>query len=128
MIYCTYSDYQAAGGNLEAATFDIYAARASRLIDGITFGRAETHVDECDRCRAALSDACVQIIQLLAAAQNAVTTNGYAPGVSSVSNDGYTVNYSSADSMTATTQAEAAQIVRGCLGDDPHGLLYRGVC
>lgn len=128
MIYCTYSDYQAAGGNLEAATFDIYAARASRLIDGITFGRAETHVDECDRCRAALSDACVQIIQLLTAAQNAVTANGYAPGVSSVSNDGYAVSYTSTGSMTATTRSEAAEIVRECLGSDPHGLLYRGIC
>ena len=127
MIYCTYSEYQAAGGNLEAATFNIYAARASRLIDGITFGRAETHVGECDRCRDAIADACVQIIQLLAAAQNAVTANGYAPGVSSVSNDGYAVNYSSTSSLTATTQAEAAQIVRCCLGYDPHNLLYRGV-
>lgn len=128
MIYCTYSDYQAAGGNLEEGTFNIYAARASRLIDGITFGRAETHVEECDRCKAALSDACVQIIQLLAAAQNAVTANGYAPGVSSVSNDGYAVSYASTGSMTATTRSEAAEIVRGCLGDDPHGLLYRGIC
>ncbi len=130
MIYCTYSDYQAAGGNLKAATFDIYAARASRLIDGITFGRAETHVDknECDRCRAALSDACVQIIQLLTAAQNAVTANGYAPGVSSVSNDGYAVSYTGTCSMTATARSEAAEIVRECLGSDPHGLLYRGIC
>lgn len=128
MIYCTYSEYQAADGQLDEASFGVFAARASRLIDGITFGRAETHVAECDRCRDAIADACVQIIQLLAAAQNAVTANGYAPGVSSVSNDGYAVNYSSTGSLTATTQAEAAQIVRCCLGYDPHNLLYRGVC
>ena len=128
MIYCTFSEYQAAGGQLDEASFGVFAARASRLIDGITFGRAETHVNECDRCRDALSDACVQIIQILAAAQNAVTANGYAPGVSSVSNDGYAVSYASTGGMTATTQAEAAQIVRSCLGHDPHDLLYRGVC
>lgn len=128
MIYCTYSDYQAAGGQLDEASFGVFAARSSRLIDGITFGRAETHVEKCDRCKAALSDACVQIIQLLAAAQNAVTANGYAPGVSSVSNDGYAVSYASTGSMTATARSEAAEIVRMCLGDDPHGLLYRGIC
>lgn len=127
MIYCTYSEYQAAGGQLDEASFGMFSVRASRLIDGITFGRAETHVEECERCRAALSDACVQIIQLLAAAQNAVTANGYAPGVSSVSNDGYAVSYAGTGSMTATTQAEAAQIMRSCLGHDTHGLLYRGV-
>lgn len=127
MIYCTFSDYQAAGGQLDEVSFCVFAARASRLIDGITFGRAETHVEECERCRDALSDACVQIIQLLAAAQNAVTANGYAPGVSSVSNDGYAVSYTSTGNMTATTQAEAAQIMRSCLGHDPHDLLYRGV-
>ena len=128
MIYCTYSEYQAAGGQLDEASFGVFAARASRLIDGNTFGRAETHVAACDRCRDAIADACVQIIQLLAAAQNAVTANGYAPGVSGVSNDGYAVNYSSTGSLTATTQSEAAQIVRCCLGYDPHNLLYRGVC
>ena len=123
MIYCTYDEYQAAGGNLEASAFDVYAARASRLIDGITFGRAETHVEECDRCKAALSDACVQVIQLLAA----VMANGYAPGVASVSNDGYAVTFSSTSGMTASVQGEARDIIRSCLGNDPHGLLYRGI-
>lgn len=123
MIYCTYDEYQAAGGNLEASAFDVYAARASRLIDGITFGRAETHVEECDRCKAALSDACVQVIQLLAA----VTANGYTPGVASVSNDGYAVTFSSTSGMTAGVQGEARDIIRSCLGNDPHGLLYRGI-
>lgn len=127
MIYCTFSDYQAAGGQLDEVSFLVFSARASRLIDGITFGRAKKHVEECERCRAALSDACVQIIQLLEAAQKTVTANGYAPGVSSVSNDGYAVSYTSTGNMTATTQAEAAQIVRSCLGHDPHDLLYRGV-
>ena len=127
MIYCTYDEYQAAGGSLEASAFDVYAARASRLIDGITFGRAEAHVEECDRCKAALSDACVQVIQLLAAAQNAVTASGYTPGVASVSNDGYAVTFSSTGGMTASVQGEARDIIRSCLGNDPHGLLYRGI-
>lgn len=128
MIYCTYDEYQAAGGTLEESTFDIYVARASRLIDGLTFGRAETHVEECDRCRVALSDACVQVVQLITAAQNAVNVNGYSPGVSSVSNDGFSVSFSGTDSMTANVQSEAWTILRLCLGDDPHDLLYRGIC
>ncbi len=124
MIYCTYDEYQAAGGSLEASAFDVYAARASRLIDGITFGRAEAHVEECDRCKAALSDACVQVIQIL----TAVAANDYAPGVASVSNDGYAVTFSSTSGMTASVQGEARDIIRSCLGNDPHGLLYRGIC
>ena len=41
MLYCTYEQYQTAGGALDEAAFDTLCARASRLIDRHTFGRAE---------------------------------------------------------------------------------------
>lgn len=39
MLYCTYEQYQTAGGTLDEAAFDTLCARASRLIDRHTFGR-----------------------------------------------------------------------------------------
>lgn len=47
------------------------------------------------------------------------------PGVTSVNNDGFAVTFS--DGALAEKQvAEAYSILSGCLGHDPHGLLYRG--
>lgn len=126
MIYCTYDEYQTAGGTLDEAAFDVCAARASRMIDSITFDRAETHVESCDRCRVALSDACIQIIGILVSTQNTFFNLGYAPGVASVSNDGLSVSFSGAGTFTASARSEARQIVQSCLGSDPHSLLYRG--
>ena len=122
MLYCTFDQYQAAGGTASAAAFVTLCARACRLIDGVTFGRAEAHAAECENCRAALADACCQIIDLLAA-QQAV---GAVPGASSVSNDGYSVTFADGASQTAAIRQKAAEILRTALGADPHNLLYRG--
>ena len=121
MLYCTYEQYQTAGGTLDEAAFDTLCARASRLIDRHTFGRAEPHAGACAGCAALLADACVQIVDAMSAAQSACAV----PGASSVSNDGFAVTFS--DGALAEKQAtEAHSILSGCLGHDPHGLLYRG--
>lgn len=122
MLYCTFEQYQAAGGAAAEQAFDVLCPRASRLIDGAAFGRAEGHAAECESCRAALADACCQIIDLLAAQQ----TVGAVPGASSVSNDGYSVTFGSNASLSTAARQEAAGILRSCLGADPHDLLYRG--
>lgn len=121
MLYCTYSEYQAAGGLLDEAAFTPLCARASRLIDRHTFGRAEAHAAGCPDCRAALSAACCRIVDAISAAENACTV----PGVSSVSNDGYSVTFTSG-ALAERLAAEAQGILAGALGNDPHGLLYRG--
>ena len=72
MLYCSYDQYAAAGGSMTEQSFTVLCARASRLIDGLTFGRAEPHAKACESCRSALTDACVQIVELLAAQQKAV--------------------------------------------------------
>ena len=61
MNYCTYDQYAATGGTLDEAAFAPLAARASRLIDRHTFGRAEPHARACAGCAALLADACVQM-------------------------------------------------------------------
>ena len=72
-----------------------------------------------------LAMACASIVQSLERAEAARAATGYAPGVTSVNNDGFAVTFS--DGALAEKQAaEAHSILSGCLGHDPHGLLYRG--
>ena len=122
MLYCTYPEYQAAGGTASEQAFAALCPRASRLIDDATYGRAERHVAECEDCCTALADACCQIIDLLAAHK----TVGTVPGAYSVSNDGYSVTFASASTQSAAVQAEAYALLCTALGSDPHDLLYRG--
>ena len=125
MLYCTYEQYREAGGTLDEAAFDTLCARASRLIDRHTFGRAEAHAKGCTDCADALAVACAAIVQSLERAEAVRAATGYAPGVTSVNNDGFAVTFS--DGALAEKQAaEAHSILSGCLGSDPHGLLYRG--
>ena len=121
MLYCTYEQYREAGGTLDEAAFDTLCARASRLIDRHTFGRAEPHARACAGCAARLADACVQIVDAMSAAQSACAV----PGASSVSNDGYSVTFASG-ALSERLAAEAQSILSNALGSDPHGLLYRG--
>ena len=120
MLYCTYDQYAAAGGTLDEAPFAPLAARASRLIDRMTFGRAEGHAAACEGCAEALADACIQII-----AANAVQSACTPPGVSSVSNDGVSMTFTSS-ALAERLAAEAQAILANTLGSDSHGLLYRG--
>ena len=48
MLYCTYDQYQTAGGTLDEAAFTPLCFRASKLIDRATFGRAEPHAAGCE--------------------------------------------------------------------------------
>lgn len=123
MLYCTYDQYVAAGGTVPETAFGVLCSRASRMIDAVTFGRAERHAAGCESCRDALADACGQIINLLAVA----SAVGTAPGAASVSNDGYSVTFGSNASVSAAVRQEAAEIIRTALGNDPHDLLYRGL-
>lgn len=122
MNYCTYPEYQEAGGTVSEKAFGVLCSRASRLIDSATFGRAEAHAAGCEDCRQMLADACAQIVDLFAA-QAAV---GTAPGAASVSNDGWSVSFSANSSLSAAVRTEAWHVLETALGADPHGLLYRG--
>lgn len=123
MNYCTYPEYQAAGGTVSELAFGVLCSRASRLIDSATFGRAEHHAAGCEACRQMLADACAQIVDLFAA-QAAV---GAVPGAASVSNDGWSVSFSANSSLSAAVRTEAWHVLENALGNDPHDLLYRGI-
>ena len=51
MNYCTYPEYQTAGGTVSELAFGVLCSRASRLIDSATFGKAEPHAAVCESCR-----------------------------------------------------------------------------
>lgn len=123
MNYCTYPEYQAAGGTVSELAFGVLCSRASRLIDSATFGKAEPHAAVCEDCRQMLADACAQIVDLFVA-QAAV---GAVPGAASASNDGYSVSFSANSSLSAAVRTEAWHVLESALGADPHGLLYRGI-
>lgn len=80
MLYCTYDQYQTAGGTLDEAAFTPLCFRASKLIDRATFGRAEAHTKGCADCAEALAMACASIVQSLERAEAARAATGYAPG------------------------------------------------
>lgn len=125
MLYCTYAQYQTSGGTLDEAAFTPLCIRASKLIDRYTFGRAESHAKVCKDCAEALALACVAIVQNMEQSEAVKTSTGYAPGVSSVNNDGFAVTFSDG-ALAEHLAAEAQGILICCLGHDPHGLLYRG--
>lgn len=125
MLYCSYDQYKAGGGTLDAAAFDPLCAQASKLIDRYTFGRAASHAAACAGCRDALALACAAIVDKLAQSNAAQASSGAAPGVVSVNNDGFAVTFSDG-ALAEHLAAEARSILLCCLGHDPHGLLYRG--
>ena len=111
MLYCTYDQYQTAGGTLDEAAFTPLCFRASKLIDRATFGRAEAHTKGCADCAEALAMACASIVQSLERAEAARAATGYAPGVTSVNNDGFAVTFS--DGALAEKQAAEAHWPNG---------------
>ena len=60
MLYCTYEQYQTAGGTLDETAFTPLCFRASKLIDRATFGRAEAPHQRLRRlCRSSGHGLCV---------------------------------------------------------------------
>jgi hypothetical protein len=121
MIYCSYSQYQEFGGQLAESTWQIWATRASRTIDRLTYGRAEAYAEKLNL---ELADACAQITDALYRCQQ-VTVRGL--GLAAASNDGISETYLDGSAAVRSENTIARQILAGALGHDPYGLLYAGV-
>lgn len=108
-MYLDYGEYKVFGGNLSNADFIRFAFRAKKEIDNATFKRITEVTDDIKHCM-------FELIEYISANMQ----NGTVSGVTSVSNDGYSVTYAG-----------------GKNGDDniydiistylPAELLYRGV-
>lgn len=114
-MYSTFTYYTAHGGLLTEAEYNKYAEDAADIINYRTFGRAETAPEEMQdkirRCECKLVDA-------LSAFSNCPA------GVSSESNDGYSVSYST--TAKADLDNNVLNICRRFLMM-PENLMYTGV-
>ena len=123
-MYCTYEQYQARGGTLPETQFDIWFPRASREIDRLTLGRAAKYQDKLTD---ELADACTQIIDLLHAWEDALSSSG-GGAVAAATNDGISVTYGAMQESNRQRAMQVYSALQSALGSDPYGLLYRGVC
>lgn len=126
MLYCDYTRYLTAGGTMTKEQYTVYGARAGRMIDRLTLGRAaralQAHPDEL---AGPLADAAAQIADVLV--QNAEAVRTVAAGLTSANTDGYSESYASGASAALYASVICRQILADALGSDPYGLLYAGV-
>lgn len=115
MHYSTYAEYAAHGGTANEQTYLKNAEKAAREIDLHTFGRAQRYRAEMlsalSQCECALVDAFL--------AAEAVPV-----GISSESNDGYSISYSQ-NAKTEQNRNIESILLRYLL--EPVNLLYAGV-
>lgn len=123
-MYCTYEQYQAHGGALTEPQFDLLCPRASREIDRLTLGRAAKYQDKLTD---ELADACTQIIDLLPAWEDALSSSGVG-AIASATNDGISITYGAVQESNRQRAMQVYSALQSALGSDPYGLLYRGVC
>lgn len=123
-MYCTYEQYQAHGGTLEQSQFDLFCPRASREIDRLTLGRAAKYQD---KLQDELADACAQIIDLLHAWEDALSSSG-GGAIAAATNDGISITYGAVQESNRQRAAQVYSALQSALGADSYGLLYRGIC
>ena len=123
-MYCTYEQYQAHGGALTEPQFDLLCPRAGREIDRLTLGRAAQYQDKLTD---ELADACTQIVDLLHAWEDALSSSG-GGAIAAAANDGISVTYGTMQESNRQRAMQVYSALQSALGSDPYGLLYRGVC
>jgi len=124
-MYISYGEYLDYGGDIaEEFAFDRFNFRVDKIIDTVTHGRVkgENPVRECVKRLA------FELIAIISASSSASTASA---GVSSVSNDGVSVSYTTAEQADASLKAQisalAAEYLAGETDKDGVCLLYAGV-
>ena len=123
--YLTYEQYQAWGGTLEEAAFNLAEIRARARIDAMTQGRVARMAVVPEQVQAAMMD-CITVGQTYSAAAQAA-----APVAASFTTDGYSESYGSVESRTAAIEkqltASIETLLDGITDDDGVPLLFAGV-
>ena len=123
--YLTYEQYQAWGGTLTEAAFNLAEIRARARIDAMTQGRVARMAAVPEQVQAAMMD-CITVGQTYSAAAQAA-----APVAASFTTDGYSETYGSAENRTAAIEkqltASIETLLDGITDDDGVPLLYAGV-
>lgn len=122
--YCSYEDYAAGPFSLtlKEDEFNLWATKASSMIDCFTHGRASAHAEALS---AELAYACGQIAEVMK--QNYSATMAAVSGLAGASNDGYSETYAAAGDVRKSVGRICYSILEEALGTDPYGLLYAGV-
>ena len=123
--YLTYEQYQAWGGTLSEAAYNLAEIKARARIDAMTHGRVARMAEVPEQVQAAMMD-CITVDQTYSAAAQAV-----APVAASFTTDGYSESYGSAESRTASIEkqltASIETLLDGVTDDDGVPLLFAGV-
>ena len=121
MQYLTYEQYQAWGGTLEEAAFNLAEIKARARIDAMTQGRVAQMASVPEQVQAAM----MEIIQVDS------TYSAAAPVAASFTTDGYSETYGSVESRTAAIEkqltASIETLLDGITDDDGVPLLFAGV-
>ena len=123
--YLTYEQYQAWGGTLSEAAFNLAEIRARARIDAMTQGRVAHMAAVPEQVQAAMMD-CITVDRTYSASAQAA-----APVAASFTTDGYSESYGSAESRTAAIEAQLTAgietLLDGITDDDGMPLLFAGV-
>ena len=123
--YLTYEQYQAWGGTLTEAAFNLAEIRARARIDAMTQKRVAYMQTVPEQVQAAMMEIITVDGTYSAAAQAA------APVAASFTTDGYSESYGSAENRTAAIEkqltASILTLLDGITDDDGVPLLYAGV-
>lgn len=123
--YLSYAQYQAWGGTLSEAAFNLAEIKARARIDAMTQGRVAYMREVPEQVQAAMMEIIAVDGTYSAAAQAS------APVAASFTTDGYSESYGSAESRTATIERQLTgsieTLLDGVVDDDGTPLLYAGV-
>ena len=123
--YLTYEQYQAWGGTLDEAAFNLAEIRARARIDAMTQKRVAYMQTVPEQVQAAMMEIITVDGTFSASAQAS------APVAASFTTDGYSESYGSAESRTAAIEKQLNRSIEtlldGVTDDDGVPLLYAGV-
>ena len=123
--YLTYEQYQAWGGTLEEAAFNLAEIRARARIDAMTQKRVAYMREVPEQVQAAMMEIITVDGTFSASAQAS------APVAASFTTDGYSESYGSAESRTAAIEKQLNRSIEtlldGVTDDEGTPLLYAGV-
>ena len=125
MQYLTFEQYQAWGGTLEEAAFNLAEIKARARIDAMTQKRVAYMQTVPEQVQAAMMEIMTVDGTYSASAQAA------APVAASFTTDGYSESYGSAESRTASIEKQLTESIEtlldGLTDDEGTPLLYAGV-
>ncbi len=123
--YLTYEQYQAWGGTLDEAAFNLAEIRARARIDAMTQKRVAYMQTVPEQVQVAMMEIITVDGTFSASAQAS------APVAASFTTDGYSESYGSAESRTAAIEKQLTgsieTLLDGVTDDDGTPLLYAGV-